>query len=233
MPEGARTGEQQQQERKAVVYVGTMQGLEIAAAGLYAEFGVPLEVPNRSRVVRHVLDEHGNRYQDVRYPGLADQLLQRPDFIEAGEIDKAKPGVSFDQQPAGARKAVEEHAEQVRRLEAADTRWQRLALEQAEPGEQVDEIVQGGPGYIVVEPGTPLPGPGAETAPTDPTVVRDPGRVETVPNPPVDLQPAAPGDQTGVDPDAETKEGDADTDTQQQPGRARPRAGSRTATRRG
>lgn len=214
MPEGTQPGQVEQVPTKAIIYVGTMLDQEIAATGQLARFGEPIEVENRSKVVRHVLDDHGNRYQDVTYPGVADQLLQRPDFIEAGE------GVK-----------VEEQAEQVRALESAGTGPEKLALTLAAEGAKVDAVVMGEPGYVVVPQGTPAPGP-ADTGPQEPASMPQTGQHDVQPNPPVNLQPAAPGDQTGTDPDSEIVEGDATAD-KQKPGRARPRTASRSATRRG
>jgi hypothetical protein len=221
MPEGARTGDQQQQPRRLIIYVGVSESQEIAATGQVANFGEPIEVVDKRRVVRHLLDEHGNRYQDVVYPGVASQLLERPDFIEASS-DKPK------------KEEIKEAAEQVRSLSFSDTHGQRRALELAAAGERVDEVVHGEPGYVVVEPGAAVAAGAADQAPQEPvTVPQGQAQPDVQPNPPVNLQPAHPLAQTGEAPGAEVREGDADTDKQQTPGRARPRSGSRTATKRG
>lgn len=220
MPEGTTQGGAAKVPTRQIVYVGVSERLEIAATGQVATFGEPIEVADRRRVVRHILDDHGNRYQDVVYPGVAEQLLQRPDFIEVtGKASK---------------KEIEEAAERVRELAFADTHGQIRALELAAKGERVDEVVHGEPGYLVVEPGTVVTAGDAEgQAPTEPVTVPEQGQADVQPNPPVNLQPPSPQAQTGVDPQADVREGDADTDKQPQPGRARRRSDGTRATRRG
>jgi len=217
MPEGTKAGGEQKTPTRLIMYVGVSDSQEIAATGQVAEFGVPLEVADKPRVVRHILDDHGNRWQDVRYPGVAEQLLQRADFVEpSGD----KPNKT----------EIDEAAEQVRALSYADTHGERQALELAAEGVQVDEVVHGEPGYVVVEPGTFVEGAGE---PQEPTVVPEQGQRDVQPNPPVNLQPPSPQAQTGTDPASDVQEGDADTEPQRQPGRARTRRGTTSATRRG
>lgn len=215
MPEGTQAGGTQHVPKRLIMYVGVSDSQEIAATGQVAEHGVPLEVVDKPRVVRHILDDHG-RYQDVKYPGVAEQLLQRADFIVPSS-DKPK------------KTEVEAAAQAVRALSYADTHGERQALELAARGEHVDEIAHGEPGYQIVPAGTFTQGAGE---PQEPTVVPEQGQRDVQPNPPVNLQPPSPQAQTGIAPDAEVKEGDPERDRQQQPGRARTRSSGNRATRR-
>jgi hypothetical protein len=184
------------QPTKRIVYVGVSESMEIAESGQLARFGEPVEVVDRPRKVRHVIDDQGN-YQDVEYPGLATRLLETPNWIAAPE--GAKDGVAYDAQPKKAQKPLDEAAAAVDRLERSETNMHRLLIEQGLDGD-IDEIVIGAPGHALQAPQDPVVVPAGEAS----------GQTLVQPEPPQNVlrNPDDPGQQTGPVEGEDVKEPD-------------------------